>query len=73
MNMSRVNTMVRLFLSTLEVPVFSAAVLAILIIGEKNLWSDEVTYQTEPMTSVGQVSSKFLVLICISVQGAAGD
>ncbi|XXH02797.1 hypothetical protein Hte_009184 [Hypoxylon texense] len=55
--MSRVNTMIRLFLSTLEIPLFGGAVLAILIVGEMNLFSPEVQYQTEPMTSIGQVSS----------------
>ncbi|KAI1764388.1 hypothetical protein GGR53DRAFT_322150 [Hypoxylon sp. FL1150] len=52
--MSRVNTMIRLFLSTLEVPLFSGTVLAILIVGEMNLFSPEVSYQTEPITSIGQ-------------------
>ncbi|KAI1141142.1 hypothetical protein F5Y05DRAFT_376501 [Hypoxylon sp. FL0543] len=52
--MTKVNGMVRLFLSTIEVPVFSAAVLAILSFGEKNFFSDEVSWQTEPMTSIGQ-------------------
>ncbi|KAI1417309.1 hypothetical protein F5Y13DRAFT_152456 [Hypoxylon sp. FL1857] len=52
--MTGVNAMIRLFLSTIEVPLFSAAVLAILIYGEKNFFSDEVKWQTEPMTSIGQ-------------------
>ncbi|KAI0138131.1 hypothetical protein F4776DRAFT_79976 [Hypoxylon sp. NC0597] len=52
--MTKVNSMIRLFLSTIEVPIFSAAVLAILIFGERNFFSDEVSWQTEPMTSIGQ-------------------
>ncbi|KAI0886005.1 uncharacterized protein GGS22DRAFT_159579 [Annulohypoxylon maeteangense] len=52
--MSGVNAMVRLFLSTLEIPIFSAAVLAILIFGELNLWSIQVLWQTEPIASIGQ-------------------
>ncbi|KAI1099295.1 hypothetical protein F4804DRAFT_86966 [Jackrogersella minutella] len=52
--MSKVNTAIRLFLSTVEVPVFAAAVLAILSFGEKNFWSPQVIFQTEPMVSVGQ-------------------
>ncbi|KAI6085022.1 hypothetical protein F4821DRAFT_162852 [Hypoxylon rubiginosum] len=52
--MSRVNTMIRLFLSTLEVPLLSGIVLTILIVGEMNLFSPEVSYQTEPITSIGQ-------------------
>ncbi|KAL7621543.1 hypothetical protein AAE478_008868 [Parahypoxylon ruwenzoriense] len=50
--MSRVNTVVRLFLSTLEVPLFSAAVIAILIFGERNFFSPQVSHQTELMTSI---------------------
>ncbi|KAI1650927.1 uncharacterized protein F4817DRAFT_213905 [Daldinia loculata] len=52
--MSKVNHVVRLFLSTLEVPLFSAAVIAIIIFGELNFFSPEVSYQTEPMGSIGQ-------------------
>lgn len=52
--MSRVNTMIRLFLSTLEVPLLSGIVLTILIVGEMNLFSPEVSYQTEPITSIGK-------------------
>ncbi|KAI0837940.1 hypothetical protein F5Y06DRAFT_269416 [Hypoxylon sp. FL0890] len=53
--MTKVNSMIRLFLSTIEVPVFSAAVLAILIFGERNFFSPEVSWQTEPMTSIGKL------------------
>ncbi|KAI0101283.1 hypothetical protein F4814DRAFT_432881 [Daldinia grandis] len=52
--MSKVNHVVRLFLSTLEVPLFSAAIVAIIIFGELNFFSPEVSYQTEPMGSIGQ-------------------
>ncbi|KAI1483357.1 hypothetical protein F4774DRAFT_160074 [Daldinia eschscholtzii] len=52
--MSKVNSVVRLFLSTLEVPLFSAAVIAIIIFGEMNFFSPQVEYQTEPMNSIGQ-------------------
>ncbi|KAI0172675.1 hypothetical protein GGR52DRAFT_417172 [Hypoxylon sp. FL1284] len=52
--MGRVNSRIKLFLSTLEIPLFGTAVLAILIVGELNLFSPEVIYQTEPMTSIGQ-------------------
>lgn len=37
-----------------EIPVFGAAVLAILGMGEKNLFSTPLTYQTEPMASIGE-------------------
>ncbi|KAI0594735.1 hypothetical protein F4775DRAFT_572805 [Biscogniauxia sp. FL1348] len=52
--MRSINNVIRMFLSTLEIPVFSAAVLAILIIGEQNFFSPQVSYQTEPIKSVGQ-------------------
>jgi hypothetical protein len=52
-NMRGVNSMVRLFLSVIEIPLFSAAVLAILVIGETNFFSSAVRYQTEPMASIG--------------------
>ncbi|KAK5135332.1 hypothetical protein LTR08_005436 [Meristemomyces frigidus] len=35
-------------------PVFGAAVLAILIMGERNLFSQQVRYQTEPVVNIGQ-------------------
>ncbi|PGH28069.1 hypothetical protein AJ80_00325 [Polytolypa hystricis UAMH7299] len=52
--MGRVNGLIRLFLSVVEIPVFSAAVLAILIMGERNFFSSQVNYQTEPITTIGQ-------------------
>jgi hypothetical protein len=52
--MSGVNTLIRMFLSAVEVPVFGAAVLAILIMGERNLFSHQVMYQTEPIASIGK-------------------
>lgn len=47
------NDVIRFFLTAVEVPVFGAAVLAILIIGERNFWSPEVYYQTEPIKAIG--------------------
>ncbi|KAK4168468.1 hypothetical protein QBC43DRAFT_229125 [Cladorrhinum sp. PSN259] len=52
--MNRVNEIVRGFLSVIEVPLYAAAVTAILIIGERNFWSAPVYWQTEPMANVGQ-------------------
>lgn len=52
--MRGVNNIIRLFLGVVEIPVFGAAVLAILSIGESNFFSDQVSYQTEPIASVGQ-------------------
>lgn len=51
--MNGVNSMIRMFLSVIEVPLFGAAVLAILIIGEINFFSKQVRYQTEPIASIG--------------------
>ncbi|KAL2831345.1 hypothetical protein BJY01DRAFT_254283 [Aspergillus pseudoustus] len=52
--MQQINGLVRTVLSTVEAPVFAAAVLAILILGEKNFFSTPVDYGTEPMASIGQ-------------------
>ena len=60
--MKGVNTMVRLFLSVVEIPLFGAAVLAILIIGERNLFSTQVKYQTEPIRSIGEYSIRVAFL-----------
>ena len=49
---------IRLFLAWFReyyvYPIFGAAVLAILIIGERNLFSTQVRYQTEPVVNIGQ-------------------
>lgn len=45
---------IRFYLSMVEIPVFGAAVIAILIVGERNLFSYRVRYQTEPMASIGK-------------------
>ncbi|KFY69429.1 hypothetical protein V496_00253 [Pseudogymnoascus sp. VKM F-4515 (FW-2607)] len=52
--MMGVKNQIRKFLLVVEIPVFGAAVLAILIIGERNFFSEPVRYQTEPMASIGQ-------------------
>lgn len=49
----KANTTIRLFLSALEVPVYGAGIFAILIIGERNFFSLQVRYQTEPIASIG--------------------
>jgi len=53
--MRGVNAMVRSWLSVVEAPLFGAAVLAILIVGEMNFWSPQMTHQTEEMTSIGKL------------------
>lgn len=52
--MKGVNSMIRLFLSVIEIPLFGAAVLAILAVGETNLFSPQLRYQTEPIANIGQ-------------------
>ncbi|ATZ50830.1 hypothetical protein BCIN_06g03090 [Botrytis cinerea B05.10] len=52
--MKEVNSLIRFFLSAIEVPVFVGAVLAILILGERNFFSQQVAYQTEPIATIGQ-------------------
>lgn len=48
-----INSVVRMFLSVVEVPVFGGAVIAILCIGEANFFSRQVLFQTEPMAAIG--------------------
>lgn len=52
--MKRVNNMIGLFLSAVEVPVFGAAVFAIFLCGERNFFSHQVIYQTEPIAAIGR-------------------
>lgn len=54
--MKGVNTVIRRFLSVIEVPIFGAGVLALVILGELNFWSTPVNYQTEPITGIGKYS-----------------
>jgi hypothetical protein len=59
--MRRVNSMIRFFLGAVEIPVLGGAVIAILIVGEMNFFSDQVQYQTEPIASIG----KWLTLLSV--------
>lgn len=54
--MTGIAVRIRRWLTLIEIPVFSAAVLAILVKGEMNLFSAQVKYKTEPMSSVGECS-----------------
>jgi hypothetical protein len=58
--MDRVNEMIRSFLSVVEVPIFGAAVLVIIIIGELNFFSHQVGYQTENMKSIGKFLREYI-------------
>jgi hypothetical protein len=48
-----INSVVRMFLGVVEIPLFGGAVIAILSIGEANFFSPQVSYQTEPMQAIG--------------------
>ncbi|KAI0477261.1 hypothetical protein GGR56DRAFT_398945 [Xylariaceae sp. FL0804] len=52
--MINVNDRIKGFIYRLVAPVFGGAILGILVTGERNFFSPQVNYQTEPMTSVGQ-------------------
>lgn len=53
--MRNVNDMIRFFLSIAAIPVFGGAGVALLIVGEINLFSHQVQYQTEPIASIGML------------------
>ena len=58
--MRGVNTLIRLFLSAVEIPVFGAAVFAILIMGERNFFSSQIRFQSEPIASIGRWPPSFV-------------
>ncbi|KAG9634900.1 hypothetical protein KCU64_g15232, partial [Aureobasidium melanogenum] len=49
-----INSLIKRFLNVIEAPLFGLAVVVILILGEINLFSQQVRYQTEPIASIGQ-------------------
>ncbi|RYP76637.1 hypothetical protein DL769_003597 [Monosporascus sp. CRB-8-3] len=49
-----INSVTRTFLGVIAVPMVGAGVLALVIIGELNFWSPPVSYQTQPLTGIGQ-------------------
>jgi hypothetical protein len=58
--MNKVNEMIRSFLSVVEVPIFGAAVLVIILIGEMNFFSHQVQYQTERIESIGKFPREYI-------------
>lgn len=60
--MRSVNDMVRFLLSIAAIPVFGGAGLAVLIIGERNFFSEQLMYQTEPIASIGMAELLIVVL-----------
>lgn len=55
--MKGVNNKIRYFLSVVAVPVFGGAGLAIIIVGEINFFSGPVSYQVEPLASIGKCTN----------------
>ncbi|KAK6003661.1 hypothetical protein QM012_009432 [Aureobasidium pullulans] len=49
-----INSLIKRFLNVIEAPLFGLAVVVILILGEINLFSQPVRFQTEPIASIGQ-------------------
>ncbi|KAI4724122.1 hypothetical protein E4T49_08147 [Aureobasidium sp. EXF-10728] len=49
-----INSLIKRLLNVIEAPLFGVAVVVILILGEINLFSEQVRYQTEPIASIGQ-------------------
>ncbi|KAL8377670.1 hypothetical protein RB595_008388 [Gaeumannomyces hyphopodioides] len=52
--MENAETRAKFLMGAVEIPLFTGAILAILIIGERNLMSPELSHGTEPMENVGQ-------------------
>ncbi|EXJ92926.1 hypothetical protein A1O3_01482 [Capronia epimyces CBS 606.96] len=52
--MRAINSAISRFLEAVQIPMTGAAVLAIVITGERNFFSPQVLYQTEPIASIGQ-------------------
>lgn len=64
-----INEKVRLFLTVIEIPLFGGAVIAILIAGELNFFSEQLMYQTEPMASIGMSPDNRMIVLAYSLSG----
>lgn len=53
-HMDGINGTLRRVLRLIEVPLFSGAILTILVVGEINFFSPQLQWETEPIASVGQ-------------------
>ncbi|KAI0907378.1 hypothetical protein F4823DRAFT_630380 [Ustulina deusta] len=60
-----INGAIRNFLSTIQIPVFTGIVVVLLVIGELNFWSTQVSYQTEPFSSIGQWSNVVATVLVV--------
>lgn len=70
--MKDVNQAIRSLLSAVEVPVFGGAWLAVLVIGEINLWSTQLRYHTEPISSIGKEPLYLLDILRLTPPGQWG-
>lgn len=61
-HMRWISDRIRSWLTLIEVPIFVAAVLFILIKGEMNFFSTPVRYQTEPIASIGKWDKTYPLL-----------
>ncbi|QDS76398.1 hypothetical protein FKW77_003809 [Venturia effusa] len=68
--LKNVNNTLRLVLGRVEIGVFGGLVLAILIIGERNFFSKQVLYESEPMYAIGQWAP--IVGTSLAVVGSLG-
>jgi len=66
-SMTKVDENIEKWLFIPEALVFSAAVLYILVIGEMNFFSHQVSWQTEQMSAIGKRSSSFLLIRWLTV------
>jgi len=57
-----VNNLIRILLNVIEVPIFGSAILIILIIGEMNFSSPQVSYLTAPISSFGKCSPLYMLI-----------
>lgn len=60
-NYMPVSEWIQKLLRGVEIPVFGAAVFAILLIGELNFFSYQVKYQTEPIANIGRWPRLFVI------------
>ncbi|KAH0569214.1 hypothetical protein GP486_000031 [Trichoglossum hirsutum] len=66
-SMAGVDAGIGKFLIIPEVLVFGVAVLFIVVLGEMNFFSDQVSWQTEPMSTIGKRSSSFILIRWLTV------
>lgn len=58
-NTSGFNRQAKIYLRLAFLPFLMAALVAVIVIGERNLFSSQLRYQTEPMASIGELLHLF--------------